>query len=276
MHRPTRSHAYQLFMLALCLYALGVLAAHSLLQLSEATVEILDYADVGISVLFLADFVHSLVKAPGRWRYLYTWGWLDLASSIPMLPTLRLARAARVVRVFRVLRGVRATKLIASFVTERRAEGAFLAASLVSLLLVIFSSISILQFETTSDANIRTAADALWWAISTITTVGYGDRFPVTSEGRLIGGVLMLMGVGLFGTVSGFIASWFLSPKRAAEEAGVVDLTQQIRELKEMVAELARSRSEEERGRYFRMARPRATPDLAGVREEVIPLTRRG
>jgi voltage-gated potassium channel len=56
----------------------------------------------------------------------------------------------------------------------------------------------------------QTAEDALWWAYVTITTVGYGDKFPVTSEGRLIAGFLMTAGVGLFGTFTGFVASWFV------------------------------------------------------------------
>ena len=57
----------------------------------------------------------------------------------------------------------------------------------------------------------------MWWAVSTMTTVGYGDRFPITSEGRAVAIFLMAAGVGAFGTLSGLNASWFLSP--AAEEA---------------------------------------------------------
>ena len=65
------------------------------------------------------------------------------------------------------------------------------------------------------EANIKGPEDAVWWAFVTMTTVGYGDRFPVTTEGRLAGALLMVAGVGLFGTFSGFIASWFLAPKAA-------------------------------------------------------------
>ena len=60
------------------------------------------------------------------------------------------------------------------------------------------------------DANIKTAEDALWWSYVTITTVGNGDRFPVTTGGRIIGTLLMTAGVGLFGTFTAFVSSWFL------------------------------------------------------------------
>jgi len=79
--------------------------------------------------------------------------------------------------------------------------------------MMIFGSISILQFETAPESNIKTAEDAIWWAFVTITTVGYGDRYPVTTEGRIIAAFLMITGVALFGTFTGFIAAWFMGDK---------------------------------------------------------------
>ncbi len=209
---------YQVFMLALCLYALVALATQAFLPLDPGTRQILDIADYGVCMLFLVDFILNLATAPKRMEYLIRWGWIDLASSIPAVPALRWGRAARVLRIFRVLRGARSTKLLASFVLERRAEEAFLAAALLSLLLVVLSSVSILEFERGADSNIKTAQDALWWAYVTITTVGYGDKYPVTPEGRIIAAFLMTAGVGLFGTFSGFVASWFLKPAAAEQE----------------------------------------------------------
>ncbi len=153
-----------------------------------------------------------------RLRYLVRWGWLDLLSSIPAVDVLRWGRAARILRIVRVIRGVKATKLLSEFVLARRAQSAFLAASLIAILLVVFSSAAILQFETSAEANIRTPEDAIWWAVVTITTVGYGDRYPVSPEGRIIAALLMTAGVGLFGTFSGFIAAWFLGGSR--QESG--------------------------------------------------------
>jgi voltage-gated potassium channel len=204
---------YQLFILALSLYALGTLSVEFLFHISPADRWILEASDTTVCVLFFIDFVYQFARAPDRWLYFRRWGWLDLLSSVPMIEAFRVGRLARIVRILRVLRGLRSTKLLASFVLERRAQSAFLAASLVSLLLIVFGSMAVLQFEADQvGANIKTAEDALWWAVTTITTVGYGDRFPVSSEGRVVAALLMFAGVGLFATLSGFIASWFLQP----------------------------------------------------------------
>jgi voltage-gated potassium channel len=172
--------------------------------------QILDYADLAVCAVFLVDFALSLWRAPDRRRYFLTWGWLDLLSSLPALDAARWGRAARILRVLRVLRGLRATRLLAGALLRQRAESAFLAASLAALLLVVFCSVAVLLLETHPDSNIRTAEDAVWWAFTTVTTVGYGDRYPVTTEGRLIAIVLMCAGVGLFGTFSGFLAAWLV------------------------------------------------------------------
>lgn len=229
-----RPRPYQLFILALSLYALAALSVDVLSPVSSGTKQILEASDVVVCVFFFADFLYQLATAPDRWRYFRRWGWLDLISSIPMIDAFRIGRLARVVRVLRVLRGIRSTKVLVSFILQRRGESAFLAVALVSLLLVVFGSITVLQFEAgQSGGNIKTAEDALWWAITTITTVGYGDRFPVSTEGRLAAGVLMVAGVGLFGTLSGFIASWFLAPAGKHQEEEIKLLQAEIERLRQ-------------------------------------------
>lgn len=235
----TSSPAYHLLMLVLCLFALGVLAIQTAVKLDPQIRLVLEYADYAVCLIFFADFVASLWRAPSRLRYLATWGWLDLLSSIPTLNVARWGRIGRILRVFRVLRGLRATKLISSVILRKRAQNTFLAAALLALLLIVFCSVAILEFETAPESNIKTAADAVWWSFATITTVGYGDRFPVTAEGRLIAVVLMCAGVGLFGTLSGFFASWFLE-NEVAEETNEIDaLRQEIAALRRSIDELA-------------------------------------
>ena len=231
----TDSSTYQLFMLILCLLALVALAAETMLPLAPGTRQILTWADTAVCVIFFMDFWVQLAHAPNRWRYFVSWGWIDLLSSIPTVNALRFGRAARVLRVLRVLRGVRSTKLIAEFLITRRAQGAFLAASLLSLLLVVAGSIAILELEAVDGANIRTAQDAMWWAIVTLTTVGYGDRFPVTGEGRVVAAMLMVAGIGLFGAVSGFVASWFVRPQERETESDIERLRAEVAAIRELL-----------------------------------------
>ena len=215
---------YEFFMLCLCIWALLALGANSFFELSSSTEAILGYADDVVCVLFLADFVHSLYIAPNKGRYLTTWGWIDLLSSIPAVGPLRLGRAIRVMRILRVMRGVKSARAIACFLTARRAQSTALAAALLTLLLVVLCSIAVLQFEIPAKGNIDSAENAIWWAISTMTTVGYGDAYPITPEGRVVAVFLMAAGVGVFGTLSGLVASWFLSSSKEAQEEAQSDL----------------------------------------------------
>lgn len=237
-HELHFSPTYQLGMLVLSFYAIAALAAQTAIRLDPQVRSVLEYADYAVCVLFLIDFAISLWSAPNRRRYFLTWGWLDMVSSIPVLSAARWGRVARVVRIFRVLRGVKATKLITSAVLSRRAHNTFLAATLLALLLIVFCSVAVLHFETSKESNIRTADDAVWWAIVTVTTVGYGDRYPVTPEGRFVAAILMCAGVGLFGTFSGFLAAWFLDEK-SGSHSEVALLRAEIAALRESVDHIA-------------------------------------
>ena len=229
------SPVYELFILALSLFALGSLAVQCSGGLSEETLTILFAADLGLCFFFLCDFLRSFFIAPNKLKYMSTWGWIDLVSAIPAIEPLRWGRAARVLRVLRVLRGLKAARIIGRAILSRRSESAFLAACLMSFLIIVFSSIAILHVEEGEQGvNITTAEDALWWSVVTITTVGYGDRFPVTTEGRLLGVILMFTGVGLFGTLSGFIAAWFLKPESGEERfSEIALLTAEVQMLRE-------------------------------------------
>jgi len=239
------SGGYQLFTLALCLYAIGALTVQTLVTLDPQVLQILQAADYAVCAVFLSDFAYSVWTAPNRWRYFVTWGWLDLLSSIPTLDAARFARLARVLRVIRVLRGLRSAKVVAATLLRHRAKNSVLAALLIGILLMVICSISILQFESTAaGANIQSAEDALWWALTTMTTVGYGDRFPVTTEGRAVAGVLMVFGVGLFSALAGFLAAWFLAPEQRKEDTEIAELRRVVIELKMAIEQLAKPQAE--------------------------------
>jgi voltage-gated potassium channel len=235
MKRGGDSPAYQVFMLALCIYALVALGAEAAYPGGTEILQLLTYADTSVCALFFVDFCLSLYRAENRWRYFYTWGWLDLLSSIPTLDLARWGRAARIARIVRVLRGIRATRILAGLLIEKRRQSGILAAALLALLLLTLASISILQVETNTASNIKTAEDAIWWALTTITTVGYGDHYPVTSEGRFVAGILMCAGVGLFGMFSGFLASWFVAPETKQGQQDIDSLRQEVRDLRMLI-----------------------------------------
>ncbi len=231
-----QSGPYLLFMLTLSLFALGLLAADALFRLDPRTREIIAGLDNAVCALFFLDFLVTFWRAEDRKAYFFKWGWLDLLSCIPMIDELRWGRVARVFRIFRVLRGLRAARLLAEVVVVKRAQSAMLTAALLSMMLVVFAAIAILQLETDPNSNIRTAEDALWWSLSTITTVGYGDRYPITSEGRLLASGLMIAGVGLFGALSVLGASWLLRPGETRQEAEIEAMQMEIRELRAQLA----------------------------------------
>ncbi|HLN96237.1 MAG TPA: potassium channel family protein, partial [Flavobacterium sp.] len=133
---------------------------------------------------------------------------------IPMVDFLRAGRLLRIIRLFRIIRAFRTTKGVIDHLFSNKAKGALTSVSLIAVLLVIFSAIAILQVEKEPTSNIKTAEDAIWWAYVTITTVGYGDKFPVTTEGRIIAAILMTAGVGLFGTFTAYVSSWFVTEKK--------------------------------------------------------------
>ena len=162
---------------------------------------------------------------PGRYYFIRERGWLDLLGSIPSLGILqlggllRLARLSRLTRIARLLRGNARAALIKD-VLDNRGQYAVFITLLAAGLVLSTASILILQAESHSpDANIHTGQEALWWGLVTITTVGYGDFFPVTGYGRLIATFVMFSGVGIIGALASILASMLLPPPKEDDEA---------------------------------------------------------
>jgi voltage-gated potassium channel len=236
-----RSHSYELFMASLCVFALATLAVERFVDLTDPMSDVLQLADKAVCLMFLLDFGYSLATAPNRWRYFRTWGWIDLLSSIPTVAALRVGRGARILRIVRVLRGARATRILAGTVIQRRAESAAMSAALATLLLIVFASVAVLHFESEPESTIKTAQDAVWWSVATVTTVGYGDRYPVTWEGRVIAVALMLLGMSLVGVMSGLFASWFMAPTAAQNRGEIEQLQVEIAALRKAIESQARN-----------------------------------
>jgi len=203
---------FNILILVLSVYVLISLAINSFFNLSDELSSLLNYIDNIICIVFLIDVINRFRKAENKLEFM-KWGWIDLIASIPTIDFLRPGRVLRLIRLVRIFRVIKSTSLIYEHIYRNKKQSALTSVALISFLMVIFSSIAILQFEKGVNSNIKSAEDAIWWSYVTITTVGYGDLFPVTTEGRVVGALLMTAGVGIFGTFTALDSYWFIDNK---------------------------------------------------------------
>jgi Ion transport protein len=202
---------------------------------------VLDIMNGFFSIIFLGDFTYRLFTAESKSRYFFRqFGWADLLASLPFegAKVLRVFRLARVIRLLRAY----GMKNIAKGLVRDRAGSALLTLLLMGILVLEFGSLEMLHLEQYApDANITSASDALWYVIVTISTVGYGDQFPVTGGGRLFGAVIIIIGVGIFGTFTGYLANVFLSPSKKAtasdDSPSGIDVRSKVNQMKELMAQ---------------------------------------
>jgi voltage-gated potassium channel len=224
------SNAYELFIFVLTILSLIVMVV-LVLPVSPATEQLLSVYDNVICVVFLFDFSRRLRIASTRRAYFIgERGWLDLLGSIPNFGSVfkyaalfRLARLSRLARIGRLVRG-RGRKAIVEDVLRNRGEYAAFVTLLAGMVVLVLASTMVLQFESRSaEANITDGGDALWWGIVTITTVGYGDRFPVTGLGRITATLVMFAGVGIIGALASILASVLVPrPDATPADDGVI------------------------------------------------------
>lgn len=217
MNKPTPLHElgpFQFIILTLSLFVLGLLAFELIFEVPDEAERMLRWIDNSVCGLFLVDFIARFRRADSKLHFM-KWGWIDLLASIPEVGALRWGRLFRVFRILRLLRAVKSLRMVFEILFKSRTTGGVASVFTITFLVLSLASVGILMVERTPTSNIQTAGDALWWGITTITTVRYGDRYPVTNGGRLIASILMFTGVGLFGTLSGVIASFFLGSKKS-------------------------------------------------------------
>lgn len=200
--------------------------------------------DMGIWAAFLAEYLARLFVAPDRLRFIIRNPFDLLLVVVPVLRPLRLLRSITLIRAARLTRiGAGAGRAVRESRIRLASRAALLAAGSAAILILATAVMELDVERTAAKANITTFSDALWWAVSTITTVGYGDHYPVTPAGRAIGIVLMLAGVGIFGVVAASAAAWFISAGQEEDKRQqadtITDLTAEITALRQTVSELS-------------------------------------
>ena len=172
--------------------------------------KLINYYDFGLCAVFLYDFFSQLKKRKKRWRYFFSYGWLDLLSSIPIVSEFRYIRVLRIFRIFRIMKSFH---LLYKFVITHKKASLYGFIVFVSTVILVLSSTLVLYLEK-DVGNIKTAEDALWWSYITITTVGYGDYYPVTNLGKLTASILILNGIAIFGAIVSYITDRVNTIKR--------------------------------------------------------------
>nr|WP_298378949.1 ion transporter [uncultured Halomonas sp.] len=208
---------FQLVLLVLSFYVLGALIADLFFNLSPEMSRLLNYLDIVVCIFFFLDFSIRFYAAPNKRRFM-RWGWIDLLASIPA-GLFMAGRLVRIVQILRVLRAIKSMRMLWRLMFRNRAKGIFASAATTTLLLVAFGSMTILLVESPNpDSPIDTAEEALWWAFVTVTTVGYGDYYPITTLGRVVAVLLMICGVGLFGSFAAYVGSLFIDDQSDEDE----------------------------------------------------------
>lgn len=183
-------------------------------------------------VLFAIDYAARLFLAPRKWHF-FTHNLLDLA--VVALPLLRPLRLVRLLALLSILNRTGARQLHGRVITYT--AGA-------TVLLIVMGALAITDAERGQPgSSISNLGDGFWWAVTTITTVGYGDTRPVTLTGRIVAVALMACGIALLGAVTATFASWLVGKvaevtehQEAATRAQVEHLTNEVAELKRLLA----------------------------------------
>ena len=203
--------------------------------LPPQTQMVLDWINWFLWGVFAIDYFTRLWLALGRWHFVKT-HILDLI--IVVVPAFRALRVVRLISVFLVL--LRRARDLPYLVLP-------LYVAAITAVLIGVSAVLVFDAEGSDpNSNIKTLGDAVWWAFTTVTTVGYGDEYPVTPIGRTLGVLLMLSGITLLGSLTASAAAWITNTRREAQEAVTNEaLMEQIKALRDEVGELRRQHDRE-------------------------------
>jgi voltage-gated potassium channel len=246
--REQLDFGYELFIAAVSVLSVFNMVLTYIPGVDPDAVHVVYIINAVLTLLFIYDFSLRLVTAPSRSSYFFrNYGWADLLAIIPAL---------RIFRLFRIYKAYRIVKkygigYIRTYLSNNRAQSAVYILVLMVILIIEAGGFLVLQAERSSpSANILTAGDAIWWSYVTITTVGYGDRFPVTTAGRMVGILVMTTGVAVFATFAGLISSKLLAPPvkedTLQEQPPVGDdpAPRYLTELKQLISEREKIESE--------------------------------
>jgi voltage-gated potassium channel len=210
-----------------------LLLAPVLFDLSGEAEALLLGVDYIIWGLFAADLVAKVIIAPNRLSYLRR-HWLDVA--LVVVPVLRPLRAARAVRLVWIIGAAGRVFDGSGRFLARRGTGWLLLSGL--LVVIVAAALVAVVERDDPNASISSFGDGLWWAIATVTTVGYGDKYPLTAAGRGIAVALMVLGIAAFGLVTANLAALFVEQQEDETQRELRGIKEQLQRIEQTLARM--------------------------------------
>ncbi len=236
--KELKSTGYELFILLLSLVSIVNLAIafiSEFIEVNQNTLDTVGIIDTILTIFFLFDFCYRIFTTSSKSTYFFKrWGWADLLACIPLL---RIFRTFRIVRAVRLMRTFGPKNMLNEVINNRAGSALYIAMFGIIVVAEIAALVVLKAEGNNPDANIKSAGDAVWWVFVTLTTVGYGDRFPITFVGRLVGVFVMFSGIALIGVLASFLSSFFLAPskKKPEEQLAPDDPKAKLAEIKALL-----------------------------------------
>lgn len=209
--------AFDLSIQALILASIVIFSIETLPSLGQTTVKVLGFLEILCVVIFSLEYFMRIVVAKEKRKFIFSfWGIIDLLAILPfylvtlgMTVDLIMLRSFRLLRLVKILKFGRYQRSLLRFTLAMKIgkEDLFLALASTFIMLLV-ASFGIYQFENPAQPDqFRSVFDSLWWALSTLTTVGYGDVYPITVGGKIFTGIILMIGLGIVALPAGIIAS---------------------------------------------------------------------
>lgn len=209
-----KSKYFSLFIQALILLSIVTFSFETIPNLKPKTRNILESIELLCVIIFSIEYVLRIFVANNKPKFIFSFfGIIDLLAILPFYLSfgvdLRSLRALRFLRLFRVLKLVRYNKAINHFTKAiKLAKEEILLFLFITLILIYFSAVGIYYFENEAQPeHFSSIFDSLWWSIITLTTVGYGDVYPITVGGRIFTFFMLMIGLGIVAIPTGIISS---------------------------------------------------------------------
>lgn len=208
----------------LIVYSVVCFSIETLPDLPPSILEFLRYSEIGIVAIFTVEYLYRIYSAEKRLSFVFSfYGVVDLLAILPFyLATTIDLRSLRLIRILRLLMILKLARY--SLAIQRFLKAIYLVKEelvifvIASLVMLFLAAVGIYHFEHEAQPEVyRTIFDCLWWAVGSLTTVGYGDIYPVTTGGRLFTFVVLMLGLGLVAVPTGILASALSAIRRKQE-----------------------------------------------------------